>query len=221
MLTLEFKAGLTESPFASGNNFLYGSLKRTGIFYTASEQEWPYLLVAAAAMHPNNELLYSDDLQFGGRHLTPAKVKEILDSSKIPIKIPSTTSGITYLVGKGFLGYFQGDDVKMLLLAVCNRNEKITSLQQIKLIVSKDVNSVEHKRVSSIVRDITNAHSGDLLMTNTIDNYVGHKLLFPSHKTISEKKDFEEKLIKHCITAVKTEIEKSAAAVKQLANAPF
>lgn len=222
MLTLEYKAGLTENPFSTGNNFLYGSMYRTGIFYTEKEEEWPYILTGAGgAAHPNGEILYSNDVQFNSRHLTPAKVKEILDAAKAPIKVTSATAGITYLIGKGFLGYFQQEEIKMLLLAVCNRNEKITSMSQIKLIASKEINQAEHKRVSGIVKDIYNSHPGDVLITGNIDKYIGHRLIFPIHKTISEKKQFEERVIKHCISMLQAEVGKPIDKVQQEMPAPF
>ncbi len=221
MLTLEYKAGLTENPFAGGNNFLYGSMCRTGIFYTDKEDEWPYMLIGVGkTTHPDGEILYSEDVQFNNRHLTPAKVKEILDSAKAPVKIFST-SGITYLIGKGFLGYFQEQDIKMLLLAVCDRTKKVTSMDQVKLIVSKEAHLPEHKRVSAIVRDITSIHIGDVLMTNSIEKYVGHKIAFPIFKTISEKKEFEEKVIKHCISTLQSELRKPLNKVQQETSVPF
>lgn len=197
MLTLEFRDQLTQNRFAGGNNFSYLLPTPTGIICTDKESEWPYIL-RATDKHPGEEIHYSNSIQFSSRQISIAKVKEILDSAKMPLVITSTNN-VRYLVGKGFLAHLEESEIKLLFVAVCNRKATITSMNQIKFVISRSVFEEPHKRVSGVVKDMMTIHRGDTLITSQIEAYIGHRLTLPVFKTLRDRSDYLDKLRSFCL----------------------
>jgi hypothetical protein len=202
MLTLEFKDELTESRFTGGNMFLYGVRKASGIIYSGGEKELPYIFRTSGGYHKDNELFFCLDTQFRNRRLDNAKVKEILDSARMPIRITST-SGVNYYIGKGFVGILRGGQLHTLFIAVCKKG-LVTDMGQVKFIVSRELYTDEHKKMWSILSPIVYAHPGDVIITANMRKYIGINLEMPTFTTISQKMEYNRRLINYCAKSFKT-----------------
>lgn len=202
MTTLDFNNCLRENPFAYGNVYSYGTVAGTGIFHSNSDEELPYILRAdynGITCHRNYEIYYSTySEQLYGRVLATSRIKEVLDTAHWPLII-GFPEGSMYLMGKGFLAECAYNtkgtlEINPLFVAYFRKNQKL-EIKNIKFYISREVFLLEkHKRVQPAIKDLMLTHEGDVVTTNNISQYVGHKFKFPEFKTVAEKNEFDKRL---------------------------
>lgn len=209
MLTLEFRDRLVNKPFSANNDYSYRLMQGTGIIYTGEEKELPYILRSGGEYHPQHEIQFAHSIQFGGRRLSNAQIREIFDSAKVPIRI-SSGDGSIYFIGKGFLAAFEEGVIKVLVVAVC-KTGLVTHIDQIKIVVSKELyREPRYQKIYTIVQECITCHPGDLLYPKSIEGYLGVHLDLPAFKTIREKNEYNCKLVKYCILDAKKNIPRLA-----------
>lgn len=186
MKTLQFKNSLTENVFSYSNNYNFSLLKELPLFYKEKERMKPVLFLNEA--HKKGLVYASSPTQLGGRVIPTAKLKEILDTSPIPIII--NMRPVNYLVGKGFLAKLNTVGTIEPLMVMCYDSYAgiPTNVNQIAMYVSRGIYREEHSKVLTSISQIMKEHPGDVIMTPTIGKYIGSKLQIPKFKTIAEQK---------------------------------
>lgn len=194
MKTLLFNDRLIINPFRSNNGYIYQSITGTGVETTFLNKEIPYI----AKVQRGGEIVYCDTVQFNGRAVNTARIKEILDTSHYPLKI--SLEGRNYLIGKGFLASISKEgDIELLYIACIQSNLSIKDISQVKFYVSRKVYHEIHKKISPAIRDIILEHTGNVLITSDIRSCISEKIDIPEFKTIKEKKEAEEAVIETLI----------------------
>lgn len=192
MLTLEFRDELVTNKFSSGNRYNYAPKEQLNFHVNKDSSEEPFIMRAqlnGQRVHGNDHISYStDENQLLCRVISGLKLQEILDSARMPILIRQGDK--QYLAGKGFLAAMQSRRrVKLLFIACVPVNARITNLSQVKLYVSRELYSDEHKRVAQIVKGIINTHRGDVVIARDIMSYIGRTLSIASLTSLRERRE--------------------------------
>jgi len=197
MTTLDFSEGLVENTFSFGNNFLYGEKRPYGLYFCKESQNYPFIL--KGGLSDESELEYTwYTYQLRGRLLNTKKLKEVMNSAKIPLYF--VIKQIPYLIGKGFLSTFdEAGNHQPLFMACVDGMKTISSIKQVKFYVSKVVYEDRHKAVQTAVKDIVAAHTGDVIMCNNILDYLGERLTFPRGGSLSELNKYKQAVIRTCL----------------------
>lgn len=204
MQTLDFRDGLVNSLFSFNNNYEYGDRQLLGF---RINKEWDQELYITRAMmgttrvHPEDHLTYSTyENQLLGRVITAIKLREILDSARMPIIIKNS-EGAKYLIGKGFLArYHNKRRIKILLAACVFKGVRVTNISQVKYYVGRDLYMDEHKKVAAAVSDMLDEHKGDVVITNDIMTYVGKPVPIIAVGSLREKKEMLDRIFDRWIT---------------------
>lgn len=215
MITLHFRDSLINNKFNYQNEYYYGGLESLNIHYTKEDIEIPYILIAKDALkkayHPDGELMFSTmERQLNGRSLTTNRLKEVLDSSRVPLIFK--IGGIRYLIGKGFLAeYNSKESISVLFLATVEQGKEITSISQVKYYISRNVYLARNKKIQPVIKDFMTLHTtGDILITSNVEKYVGHHVKFPSFKSITERKKYTSSIIDQCIDEIRKAVPQKA-----------
>jgi hypothetical protein len=198
MYTLDFRDGLIAHPFSFNNSYTYDDRELLGF---RLNKEWDQELYITRAMlgttriHDEDHLTYSKyDNQLMGRTITALKLREILDSAKMPILIKST-EGAKYLIGKGFLArYHSRRRIRILLAACVFKGVRITNISQVKYYVGRDLYMDENKKVATAVSDMLDAHTGDVITTQDPMTYIGKTSPLIAVGSLREKKEMIDKI---------------------------
>lgn len=211
MKTLDFQDALITNTFSRSNSYAYTPYSYSGIYFNKNQSEVPFITRAHVAnvsmgdFWHDEEILYAKSLnQFNGRLVSTAKLKEILDTSRVPLKLK--IGDYYYLVGKGFLAYIDSNDnIELLFLACVPTSKKIVDISQVKFYISRNVYSEVHKKVSPAIRDIVMEHTGDVVITSNIDNHIGLRLVLPDFKTLKEKREYTAEVVNFLIEKLRKE----------------
>lgn len=199
MTTLEFKDNLTVNKFTYHNEYVYIELAGTGIVYKESETELPFIMrstyIGGGLVHKEGEIVFSShQRQLRGRAVTTSKIKEILNTARMPILI---RSGLTYLIGKGFLACYTQGEIEVLFLATSKKTD--SNIEKVKFYISRSVYSTRFKKIQPIIKDLMAVHKGDIIITSNISNYVGSRIPLPIFKSIKEEAKYKDLLFDYCI----------------------
>lgn len=190
MTTLEFRDELVTHKFTAGNRFNYTPKKYMNFLLTTDTAEEPFILRAklnGSRVHGNDHIAFSgDDQQLGRRIISNLKLKEILDSARMPLIIRQANK--TYLVGKGFLASYSRNRVQILFVACSRRGGSVTNVAQVKLYVSRELYTEPHKRVAQVIKGIVGSHTGDVVITRDIMSYLGARLSIASSASLRDKR---------------------------------
>lgn len=206
MLTLEFRDELVENKFSSGNRYNYAPKDQLTFHLNTASPEEPFIMRAqlnGQRVHGNDHISYcTDDNQLLKRTLSALKLQEILDSARMPILVRQADK--QYLAGKGFLAAVQGRrKVKLLFVACAPRVTRVTNISQVKLYVSRDIYSDEHKRVAQIIKGIIAAHRGDVVIARDIMSYVGRGLPIARLSSLRAKKQALDEIFDKTVNHVR------------------
>lgn len=209
MMDLNFNDRLTTNVFTYGNDYQYWIPNESGsdgdsfpYYFTENDENKPFIMTSGLHIE-NNRLSYSTIPQFGHRVIIAKRAKEIFNTAKMPLKIAIRNN--FYLIGKGFLAKLIGD-VPIILFMACYSGNTPTSVDQIKLIVSKQVYLPAHAYLLPMITEEIKNHIGDVFIVRDITKYIGHTIKFPNLGTVREKLKFNEEVLKHCITREKVNL---------------
>lgn len=197
MKSISFRDGLIVNRYSNSNTYVFEDLVSIPTLFDKTCNEIPYLLYDKDISTGFIRIQYSATPQFRGRTITLSKMKEIVDSAKHPIMVRNCNN--QYLMGKGFIAIQEASKVKYLFVACIELGKKITSMSQIKLYISKEVYKIKYKSIFGMIKEFMVAHSGDVIITNDIDKYIGTKIDFPIFKTLKERKNYMDKLIEESL----------------------
>lgn len=195
MTTLQFKDALTENAFSYSNGFYYSDLRSLGLYFVKKSDNYPYILKGAE--YDDFEMQFSSySNQLRGRMLNTKKIKEIMDSSRLPLLFKIKMR--PYLIGKGFLSTYDPitGEVKLLFIACVDDRKGTTSIEQVKFFVCKDIYTDEHKALQPTIKDLIDSHPGDVVMCNKILDYIGEKISIPRGGTIAERKSYADAVVR-------------------------
>lgn len=197
MTTLDFADGLVENQFTFGNTYTYSDKRSYGMYFSKESQNYPFIM--KGGMSDDFELEYIlNTNQLRGRLLNTKKLKEVMNSAKIPLYF--VIKHVSYLVGKGFLSAFDpAGNHQPLFIACADGMKNITSIQQVKFYVSKIVYEDRHKAVQTAIKDLVAGHTGDVIMCNNILDYLGERLTLPRRCSLSELNKYEQAVIRTCL----------------------
>jgi CheY-like chemotaxis protein len=110
---------------------------------------------------------------------------------------------VPYLIGKGFLSTYDINGSHQLLFLACvDGTKNITSIKQVKFYVSKMVYEDRYKAVQLAVKDLVAGHSGDVIMCNSILDYVGEKITLPRGGSLPELMKYKQVVVRTCLSEV-------------------
>lgn len=200
-MTLDFRDELVNNRWSWGNNFVYGNAVSSGIMYPKDYPEAPFILKSGFSWHPAEsgvvEMKFADAQQLNGRALTTARIKEVLDGPRMPLRF--SVGALLYLIGKGFLAkYNDAGNIEVLFLAIAPK-DRVLSMSEVKFYVSRSLYLPEHKKFHNAMKDILSLHTGETILTNNIGKYVGCAINIPNFTSISQKKKFVSDLVIKCL----------------------
>lgn len=223
MMTLDFKNSLINNRFTYNNDYIYSDLDGLNIYYKESEEEIPFIMTAKNDVRGSNPVLFHNgemqhstySRQLGGRTLTTNRIKEILDGSKIPLLFK--IGNHRYLIGKGFLAWYQPDGThEVLFIAVSKRD--VSYMGDVKFYVSRTIYNIRHKKLHPVIKDFMTIHTGDTILTNNIKKYIGSKIEMPTFKTVGSRLKYQKSLIQFCTREYAKQVPKLE--VKMVAEDP-
>lgn len=199
MLTLDFRDALVNNAFRYTNGFNYTNKAGSGIFLPDKVGEDTPFIARDGRYHTDGELILSTSIQFSRRSVTTAKLKEIMDSARMPIRL--TFAGVDIYAGKGFLAMRSGHTLGKLLLIACETMGKpATRMNQIKYYIARQgIKGDTYKKLTPVIKSFMDAHMGDIVISDDIEQYIGRRIKIPNANTIAEKKEFVTRLLSHCL----------------------
>lgn len=216
MNNLEFRSGVNAGVLPNGrirrllrgNEYRYNNLIKTNIRYIEGDKEIPYILLNS--LHSSDNILRIEPINKWVSSLTVNMLKDIIDSAHAPVlvKIISQRMHLYYLAGKGFLARWFGKDKDIKMLFVACKPADIPkdrlNMKQITFYISRSINDVSTpKTVRDIIEEFAKSHVGDVVYTSDIEKYVGHNIVYPTFSTISQKKEYIDKLIDFCTNNIR------------------
>lgn len=197
MKTLDFSDGLVENVFTFGNTYAYGEKRSYGLYFSKDSQNYPFVLKGGVSN--DFELEYSwNTHQLRGRLLSTKKLKEVMNTAKIPLYF--VIKNVAYLIGKGFLStYDVCGNHQPLFIACVDGTKTISSIEQVKFYVSKMVYEDRYKAVQPAIKDLVVEHSGDVVMCKNILDYMGERLSFPRRCSLSELNNYKQAVVRTCL----------------------
>lgn len=198
MTTLDFADGLIENQFSFHNMYSYYEKYSYGLHFCKDSQNYPFIM--KGGMSDDFELEYVPFTnQLRGRLLNTKRLKEVMNNARIPLYF--VIKQISYLIGKGFLSTFDpAGNHRPLFMACVDGMKNISSIQQVKFYVSKELYGDSYKAVQPAIKDIVEAHSGDVIMCNNILDYLGERLTFPRGGSLSGLNKYKQAVIRTCLT---------------------
>lgn len=206
MTHLNFADCLTTDPFTNNNHYHYSGIRNALPLVTKDSENVPFILKSQGVGSARGifKMIYCDySTQLRSRLLNTKKIKDIMDSSKYPLLFRFKDKW--YYIGKGFLAVHtgSGNDPKILFVACYNgKKPNVTSIEEIKFFVCRDIFNEEHKPLQPAVKDFINNHVGDVVVTNDVTNYVGEWIRMPSGLTLAEDKAYKASVVIECLTDV-------------------
>ena len=205
MKTLFFRNRFETYRFRYNNDYWLHDLIEMNLWFPPESNEFPYLVLGD---NLNKERIRFANVpnQFQGRLLNSRRIIEILDGPEYPIRIKIGT--MEFVAGKGFLARYNSKfDLDLLFVAAINNKEKIlkavSDIKEVKFYISKDIYKEEYKsKILVIMKEIMAGHTGDLVITNDIRNYLGGKIVIPPIQSLSGKKAFANQVVEHCFTVL-------------------
>lgn len=214
MTDLNFADELVINKFSHSNSFTYwspDSLNDTTItgdslplYFCETDENKPFIMTSGKHTH-KGRLTYSKYRhQFNGRVIIAKRAKEIFNTAKMPLTL--LIRGHNYLIGKGFLARVQDNNINILFVA-CYSGSKPTSVEQIKLLVSKQIYAPAYAYLLPMITEDIKSHIGDVIIARDINKYLGHKITLPKLGTVGEKLKFNKELLLHCISKEKVNLD--------------
>lgn len=198
MTTLNFADGLVENTFSFGNIFTYDEKSPYGLCFAKDSKNYPFILKGGKSDDFILEYM-SYPNQLRGRLLNTKKIKEVMDVAKIPLYF--RIKHRSYLIGKGFLStYDDSGNHKLLFIACVDGTKNITSIDQVKFYVSKDIYLEFYKAVQPAIKDIIAGHTGDIIMCKNILDYIGEKIELPKGVSLPKLNEYKEAVVRTCLT---------------------
>lgn len=208
MTNFDFADELTVDPFTNSyNSYMYVDHRQSSLRFCADSENIPYIIKGfnpqGVAKDPKNTIYLCDSkTQFKGRLLNTKKIKDVMNSSRGAILV--SFKDTWYYMGKGYLSLAIGNkEPKMLFVACYNgKKSRLTSLEDIKFFVCRDIFNEEHKVIQPAIKDFINNHVGDVVITNDIGNYVGESIKIPAGSSIAAVKEYTTAVVMECISDV-------------------
>lgn len=207
MKTLMFYDRLNTHRFRFGNNYTFEDLIKMNLWFPKEAEEFPFLVMGGNLRDEHIQFSNADG-QFQGRQLNTRRIIEILDGPQYPIRVKIGT--MEFIAGKGFLArYNNKHDLDLLYVASITKKQFIdrrADLKEVKFYISKDIYKEEYKsRILVIMKEIMTSHTGDLVITNNIRNYLGGNIVIPPMPSLLVKKAFTNQVVEHCFTVLANE----------------
>ena len=202
MTDLNFEESLTVSKFSNNNHYHLGYPKSTGLRFFKDTENLPFIMCSPYQSN-HTELQYSDSAtQFRNRLLNTAKIKDVMNSSPLPLIVK--IKGVQYLIGKGFLAQvaFNEFEVNMnLLFVACINSSKRHGyeMKDVRFFISRAIYTETYKPVSTAVRDIIENHIGDVIFTSDIQNKIGDVIPFQRGGTLVSRNDYKKAIVMEAI----------------------
>lgn len=214
MTTLDFKDELTENPFSYGNVFMYtGERKSFNLYFSSNSDNYPFIL--KSGLLENNELQYTIGGQLRNRILNTKKIKEVIDSARIPLYFRIKDN--SYLMGKGFLARYNmySETYQLLFVACIDDSRATTSIEQVKFFVSRELHTDLHKALQPAIKDFVNGHPGDVVLCNNILDYIGDRFSMPRGGTIDSHIKYQRAVVRATLAQV-LDYESNTSGVEEL-----
>lgn len=201
MTDLNFYDSLRIHPFSGrANNYSFNIQTATNFRFSKYSTHLPFIF-KSGYFRDKTEMSFCIGEQFGGRLLNTDRIKEILNSSPLPIVI--NIGGKNYLMGKGFLAHAESlveysDSINLLFVA-CNAAKRVETMEDVSFYVSRDVYNEEYKAVLPAIKNILAAHRGNIITTNNIAGIITDKIPFPAGGTLKDRQEYNKKIMLECI----------------------
>src|ERR1041385_2370079 len=146
---------LVAHKFPGGNAYSLLRLQSMGLHYGNNIP-----LIVKSGLHRDEIVFSGDDRQLRGRMLSADKVREVMNTAKVPLICKIGRS--QFLIGKGFLARYNGRNNINILFIATVKEDKLASpeVEDISLYISKDVNLSVNKNILAIISPFIKNHKG-------------------------------------------------------------
>lgn len=202
MTHLDFADRLVHNTFSNNNTYTYVNVRNTDIRFFNDCRIFPFIMKSGYNADQTTLMYSNHSYQLRNRLLNTAKIKEVMDSSHLPLMF--SIKGKWYMIGKGFLAHITntnnyGESLNLLFVA-CIDSSKITrTISEVKFYVSRDIYKDDYKAILPAVKDIMVPHTGDVILSSNLNNIIGDKIPFPTGGTLEERKDYKREIVIECI----------------------
>ena len=212
MLTLNTSERLSsENGFSRGNGYVQGDTRPVRSIKMSTKLKEILYVTNNSRYNTNGVLHASTHHPFTGRKINMDKLKEVLDLAPCAMLI-NMLEGY-YYIAKGFIGKVSNmnredrepEKVEILYAVTCKVGEEVTSPHQLKIYMHRSLYSPEYKRIMAILKPTLSAHNGDIIVTNSINNYLLYSFSLPSFKDLKQRKQFDINLKELFLRSIKHE----------------
>lgn len=208
MTDLLFYDSLRMNTFQTSNGYYYADMKETNLRFYKNCPNFPYIMLSQWQNNPTSLVYSSITNQLRGRLLNTAKLKEVLNSSQMPLLF--SIKSRWYLIGKGFLAYVAGniinagENMKLLFIACIDNSVpgKIIEISDVRFYFSREIYEDIHKSLLPALKDIMLNHTGDVILTSNLSDRVGDKIVFPRGGTLTDRANYKREVMMECMKIV-------------------
>ncbi len=200
MRDLNFRDRLERDLWSSHNDYDYENLREGAVLFKEGAT-LPFFMYYSPLVKDKTVFAYSNSTQFKGRTVTLSRAKQIINGAKVPLKVKMGPKN--YLMCKGFIAHINSEE-KIKPLFVAGAKKKPTDIKDIIFYVASEVyHSDRYVGIRTLISDTIFEHTGEVLITQYIEEYFGSKIEAPKARTIREQAQFSEQIIERALEKVK------------------
>lgn len=204
ILTPLFREVLIEFPFARRSALNLNGLEQSEHFVFAENKEVPAIARLNTRITSTENIPFTEHPQFQYRLLSKDKMKELLSTAPVLIKIAYLKK--EYFIGKGMLFSFENSIRKLLFLVLVPNKPVFEDLSEARIIIHRDLLKADNKILYALLSDFILEAEGDVLYTTNLEKYVGQPVITRSFSSIREKRDYVHLLVDKSLTSIKNKI---------------
>lgn len=210
MKTFIFQDALITNTFTGNNSYAFGNIVETNVCFNGHDG---YELFIGKGGICTGGIKVGLSVQFGDRALTNAKIEEILDSAKVPIRL--SIKNTLYYIGKGIIlvneANANGTTGYRVLFAAAVPKDTSNGLSRghVRFYIDKAaVKDEKFAGVRTVIKEVINGHIGEILYTENMKKYFPKFQFIPGDfRTITQVTEFKEELIRKSLAGVSQELK--------------
>lgn len=206
MTNFEFADCLSIDPFSDNNEYNYGVTWLGNTKFCKDSENLPYIFKGQIVQSSPFNMTYCQSTnQLKGRLLTVKKIKEVMNTSRYPLLF--RIKDVWYYIGKGYISRVTNlnSEPTILFVATIKGGTNPRDLSEVKFFVNRAVFTVEaFKPVVPVVKDFMNNHTGDVILTNNINKYIGESIQVPQNLSLSQLENYTKGVVSECIADIFT-----------------
>lgn len=204
MTNLLFQEYLSVNTFSSSNGYNFTNMTDTNLRFYRDSENLPFIMTSAWQSDPTVLRYSANTYQLRNRLLSTAKIKEVLDTSPVPLMI--SIKNKWYMMGKGFLAHVTnimefGESIKLLFVACIDpvSRKKGFDIADVRFFFSRDMYNDDYKTLLPALKDIMLGHPGDVILSSKLNDRIGDRIVFPTGGTLSDRVNYKREVMIECL----------------------